>query len=304
MRDHGAVLYSIMLYNGVMLMTAIILFIFGLAFGSFFNVVAMRYDGERFVFSSKQIGGRSHCPHCKRTLSWFELIPLASFLIQGGHCRTCRTRLSFAYPVTELVTGLIFVLVPWRVSVFYGVTGSALVALAALWVAVFCTLLLISQIDLRLGIIPDELTVLLVGLGAAIIFVLQTGVQEPLSFLWLPTIGLDASAGIWLSHVVGALVGVGFLGALWLLTKGRGMGMGDVKLALPLGLLLGWPDVIGAFVAAFVIGAVVGVAAIFAKRKTMQSAIPFGPFLALAVLVIFFWGQAIVQAYLRIVGIG
>jgi prepilin signal peptidase PulO-like enzyme (type II secretory pathway) len=82
------------------------------------------------------------------------------------------------------------------------------------------------------------------------------------------------------------------------------MGMGDVKLALPLGLLLGWPDVMGAFVAAFVIGAVVGVMAIFAKRKTMQSAIPFGPFLALGTLIIFFWGEAIVQAYLHIAGLG
>jgi leader peptidase (prepilin peptidase) / N-methyltransferase len=225
-------------------------------------------------------------------------------MMQGGRCRTCHARLSFAYPATELATGLIFVLVPWRVASFYGVTGGTLVALAALWAAVFCVLLLISQIDLRLGIIPDELTVLLLGLGIGIIFVLQNNMIGQGSFLLLPSLGLDANAGIWLSHIVGAFVGAGLFGGLWLLTKGRGMGMGDVKLAPPLGLLLGWPDSLAAFMAAFIIGAVVGVAAIFARRKTMQSAIPFGPFLALGVFVIFFWGEAIVQAYLRIAGLG
>jgi prepilin signal peptidase PulO-like enzyme (type II secretory pathway) len=220
-------------------------------------------------------------------------------MMQGGRCRTCHARLSFAYPATELATGLIFVLVPWRVASFYGVTGGILVALAALWAAVFCVLLLMSQIDLRLGIIPDELAVLLTGLGIGIIFVLQTGAIGQGSFLLLPPLGLDANAGIWLSHVVGAFVGAGLFGGLWLLTKGRGMGMGDVKLAPPLGLLLGWPDAIAAFMAAFITGAAVGVAAIFARRKTMQSAIPFGPFLALGVMTVFFFGTSLVGWYIQ-----
>jgi prepilin signal peptidase PulO-like enzyme (type II secretory pathway) len=282
----------------------VILFIFGLAFGSFFNVVAMRYDGERFVFSAARLGGRSHCTHCRHTLRWFELVPVVSFLAQRGRCRVCHARLSLAYPLTEFVTGLIFVLVPWRVGNFYGATGGVYIALAALWVAVFCVLLLISEIDLRLGVIPDELTVLLLVLGIAIVAVLENSDTLPTSFLFFFLIGLDATAGVSLGHVVGALAGVGFFGGLWVLTKGRGMGMGDVKLALPLGFLLGWPDIIVAFMASFIIGAAVGVAAIFARRKTMASAIPFGPFLAIGAFVIFLWGDAIVRAYLQIAGIG
>jgi prepilin signal peptidase PulO-like enzyme (type II secretory pathway) len=285
-------------------MIPFILFLFGIAFGSFFNVVAMRYDGEHSVFSPEKIGGRSHCSHCGKTLRWFELIPLVSFVIQGGRCRSCGTRLSYAYPVVELLTGIIFVAVPWRIAMFYSVPTGTLTAIAALWVVIFCILLLMAEIDLRLGIIPDELIVLLLGVGIVLILILQNATAGPGSFLLLPPMGLDANAGIWLGHIVGALVGVGFFGGLWLLTKGKGMGLGDVKLALPLGLLLGWPDTIAAFMAAFVIGAIAGIAAIFARRKTMKSAIPFGPFLALGVFVIFFWGQVIIEWYLRIAGIG
>src|SRR5581483_8885445 len=90
------------------------LFVFGLAIGSFLNVVALRYDGNRFVLDPKAIGGRSHCPHCKKTLQWYELIPLASFAIQRGKCRGCGVRIGFRYPFVEFLSGLIFALVPLR----------------------------------------------------------------------------------------------------------------------------------------------------------------------------------------------
>ena len=75
-----------------------ILFVFGLAIGSFLNVVILRYDGEKFLFDAKALGGRSHCMHCGKTLRWFELVPVVSFLVQGGRCRHCGTRLSAQYP--------------------------------------------------------------------------------------------------------------------------------------------------------------------------------------------------------------
>ena len=98
----------------------IILFFFGAAVGSFINVLATRYDPAAFLFSRRVIGGRSHCPGCGKTLRWFELIPLFSFLVQGGRCRRCKKRLSIQYLIVELLSGLIFVLVPVIIhSTFY-----------------------------------------------------------------------------------------------------------------------------------------------------------------------------------------
>jgi len=98
-----------------------------------------------------------------------------------------------------------------------------------------------------------------------------------------------------LGRVIGALVGLLVIGGLWLITRGRGMGFGDVKFSLPLGLLFGWPDILGVLCASFVTGAVVGIVAIVARRKTMASAIPFGPFLAVGSALIFFFALPLIQ---------
>lgn len=104
-----------------------VLFVFGLVIGSFLNVVSLRYDGGRFIFDPRVIGGRSHCPHCKKTLRWFELVPLASFLAQGGRCRSCKAKLSIQYPIVELLYGATFVLVPWRAAAFMAAGPAPLV---------------------------------------------------------------------------------------------------------------------------------------------------------------------------------
>jgi len=255
-------------------MVFVILFIFGLAIGSFLNVVALRYDGEHFVFDSKMIGGRSHCPHCKKTLEWFELFPLFSFLFLRGKCRTCNARIGFQYPLVEFLSGLIFAFVP----LVFGVSNTAAISASALWILIFETLLLISYIDIRLGIIPDELNVFLGIVG--IFFLIFFG--GPLS---------------WEGHIVGALFGAGFFLALVLATRGRGMGMGDVKLAAPIGFLFGWPEILLLTAASFVLGAVFGIALIAFDKKTMKASVPFGPFLAIAAVIIFFFGPAILRLY-------
>ena len=136
-------------------------FIFGLVIGSFLNVVSMRYNGDHFVLDPRIIGGRSHCNSCEKTLRWFELVPLISFLIQGGRCRRCKAPLSIQYPTVELISGLLFVFVPWRSADFYGASSVAWLP-AALWIVAFLILLVMSVIDVRTGIIPDELNI---GLG-------------------------------------------------------------------------------------------------------------------------------------------
>lgn len=95
-----------------------IFFVFGAIVGSFLNVVSLRYQPEQKVFDIKIIGGRSRCPHCGKTLTWYELIPIISFLIQLGKCRSCRHRLSFQYPIVEILSGFIFLVVPWHFNNF------------------------------------------------------------------------------------------------------------------------------------------------------------------------------------------
>jgi prepilin signal peptidase PulO-like enzyme (type II secretory pathway) len=258
-------------------LTLVILFVFGVAIGSFLNVVTLRYDGEHFLLNASAIGGRSHCMHCKKTLRWFELVPIVSFLIQGGRCRECKARLAIQYPIVELLSGIIFVLVPFTLA------GTALAA--TLWVAVFEALLMMAVIDIRLGIIPDEINIFLgiVGILLAIV----------------P--GWQGSAV--LSKLIGAAVAGVFFALLIAVTRGKGMGMGDLKLAIPLGLIFGWPDIIFLLAFSFIIGAIVGVCAIVRGKSSMKSTLPFGPFLALGAVTMFFWGLPILGWYLSILGI-
>ena len=206
-----------------------ILFIFGIAIGSFMNVLALRYDGEHFLFNPKVIGGRSRCPHCMHTLRWFELIPVISFIIQGARCRSCQARIGFQYPLVELLSGVIFVLVPWHFASYPWLWDGGWYIFSGLWIAAFEILLLMAYIDLRLQIIPDELVVFL-GIVAILETIFAGAYVDP--------------GNPWMSHLLGAILGGGFFGSLVLATRGKGMGMGDVKLGVPLGFLFGWPDML------------------------------------------------------------
>lgn len=251
-----------------------ILFVLGLAFGSFFNVVALRYDGERFVFDDKKIGGRSHCPHCKNTLRWFELIPVVSFVIQGGKCRHCGEKISAVYPAVEIITALIFAFVPLRLmfvfaaaGVTFGTSSGLFWVLAALWIAAFSLFILMSYIDIRLGIIPDELTIFLAVIAIALFVIMEIWSVPFLSFLapYAAIFGFQDAA--FPNHIFALLFGLLLFGGLVIITRGRGMGLGDVKLAPVIGFLFGWPDILFVATSAFIIGAVVGIVTIFMKKK-------------------------------------
>lgn len=284
-------------------MSFVLLFIFGLVFGSFGYVLALRYDGDHFLLDPEVVGGRSYCPHCRTTLRWFELIPVVSFVIQGGRCRHCKARISFAYPVIELLSGFLFVAVAARVQEVYGVAGGAFWTLAVLWIAFFFALVVLSVIDIRLGIIPDEITVFLTAVVLAIIgfSAVRFGLMN-ISFFGPYAAAFGIQQNIWSSHIVGAIAGFVFFGGLVIFTRGKGMGMGDVKLALPLGFLFGWPDILFLTAAAFVSGAVIGLVYIALGKKTIKSALPFGPFLALGAVLVFFWGFGFMNWYLHALG--
>lgn len=280
---------------------SILLFILGTAFGSFLEVVAARYNPDKFILNLRVIGGRSACPYCKRQLRWFELVPLMSFLLQRGRCRRCRARISPQYFIVEVLSGLIFVLVPEKIVqwLFLGAHPFLAVGFSILWIAVFLTLLVIAAIDIRLHLIPDEANIFLALLAVPAIFLLASRADafSHGSFVGTYALIFGAQGNIWLGHVLASCFGGAFFGLLVFATRGKGMGMGDVKLAAAIGLLFGWPDVLLVVMLAFVTGAAVGLAAIGGKKKTMKSYLPFGPFLALGAVLVFFYGAGILNWY-------
>lgn len=257
-------------------------FVFGLLLGSFLNVVALRYQEDKFVFNAKVLGGRSHCPHCKKDLKWFELFPVLSFLFQGGKCRYCLKKISWFYPTGEILSGLILALAPLRMP---GPAGW-------IWVAVFEILLLLSLIDFRLQIIPDELTFILGALG---IILVALHLNTDFTGAYRHLFGLQGNA--WLNYLFGAAVLAVLFYAITAATHGRGMGFGDVKLAFALGLLFGWPGGIILAGISFVLGGLMGLVLILLKKKNRKSVLPFAPFLALGAFTFFFWGEKILSFY-------
>lgn len=289
----------------------IVMFVFGLAAGSFLNVVALRYQVNGKLFAASVVSGRSHCPNCKTTLRWFELIPLLSFVFLRGRCRTCHARLSFQYPFVELLAGLIAVFAPLRLEETYQVWrfSESLFAplwfycLLGLWLFALYAILLIALIDLRTYIIPDQLNVFLGILAIGIVAIQQLydvfGIVSG-TFLRYHALIFGFRDNIFINHGLGALVGLVFFGAIVLFTRGRGMGMGDVKLVAALGLLFGWPDVIFIIFFSFIIGSIVALVMMALRKKGMKDLLPFGPFLSLGAFILFFCGFEIMGGYLKL----
>jgi len=278
----------------------ILIFIFGSAIGSFLNVVICRLEtGEGIVKK------RSHCVKCGKTLTWYELIPIISFLGLGGRCRSCKEKISWQYPLVEIATGFLFL------AVFYFL-GFRILDLIGHWKLVIghwflliylwyliSSLIVIFVYDLRHYIIPD--VVLFPAIGVSFLYrlfeVLNFG-HCPLRLCLSEARNLfeiwDLGFGIWqnfFSYLIAATVATVFFLTIILVTRGRGMGLGDAKLAFLMGLLLGWPNILVALFLAFFVGAVIGVGLIFWGSKTMKSQIPFGPFLIGGTIIMLFWGQ-------------
>jgi leader peptidase (prepilin peptidase)/N-methyltransferase len=283
------------------------LFIFGLAVGSFLNVVVLRYKEEGGLFAN--IYGRSRCMHCGKTLRWYELIPLISFFAQRGRCRACGKKISWQYPIVEFLTGLIFTLVPYKIISLYQHFYSPYL-LIFIWVLAFLTLLLISAIDYRYRIIPDSLNIFIALLGVAVFFIhgslgdfgLNNGIVGE-SFLGSYALMFFIGNSQIVNALAGVTFGILFIGLIYLLTRGKGIGFGDVKLAAAAGLLMGWPDIALSLLLAFIVGAIVSVGLMILKRKTIHDAVPFGPFIAVGITIVFFLGYDIVNMYFRLFNI-
>jgi len=264
------------------MLTYFFLFIIGLMVGSFLSVVIYRETTDIPKTKKEKIlswlptwvAGRSHCDYCQNQLLWFENIPLISYLIQRGKCRKCGRKIPFSYPLFELFTALEFVWLYWliqRFAFFQQMEGSYSLFTLGFWLFVFSLSVALSIIDIKAGILPDSLIV--VGSCVAVLRLLITGRYE---FI-----------------IAGIGLGLFFL-ALYLLTGGKGIGFGDVKLAFFIGVVLGWWQwILVAMFVAFLTGAIVGVILMIVRKKTMKSAIPFGPFLLGGMLVAKLFAESI-----------
>lgn len=268
------------------------LFIFGLAVGSFINVIALRYrPGQRL-----EISGRSRCPVCRKQLVWYELIPIFSFLFQKGRCRHCGHKLSLQYPIVEILSGLIFILAPLKLADSANLIGSTI------WILIFLLFLLFSIIDFRQLIIPNQINLSLAILGIVLII---SNFQFPIfnSFLGHYSMIFGLRENIWLNRLLAALLGMSFFGALIIFSRGKAMGWGDFKLVGALGLIFGWPDILMILILAFIIGALFSVLLLIQKKKKIKEAVPFGPFLAIGASLTFFFGYQIVDWYFKLFGL-
>jgi len=260
------------------LLVVALLAVLGLAVGSFLNVVIARVPEGASV-----IAPRSRCPHCQTELANRDNIPLLSWIVLRGKCRACRGPISVRYPIVELATGIV-----WAGLAVHAFTTDRLGMLPLLLVS-SSLLIALFVIDLDHKRLPDPLTFLMYPVAAIglVIDGLVTG-------QW-PVLAALGGAGIWLLAI----------GGLWFISGGRGMGMGDVKLAPTLGLILGWLGIGSAVVglmSAWLIGGVVAIGLLLARRARSGTAIPFGPFLIAGFAVGLLAGTAITDAYLGSLG--
>jgi prepilin signal peptidase PulO-like enzyme (type II secretory pathway) len=274
-----------------MFLVYVFVFLFGLIAGSFLNALIYRLEAGDSVFR-----GRSYCPNCKHVLAWHDLIPLMSFFLLQGRCRYCKKRISWQYPTVELATGLLFLLsFKLQISSLNQVSSFETLNIFYLW-AVLALLMLLFVYDLKHYILPDKIVFPAIGLalGYRIFEFLNFG------FAW------DLGFGIWdfkllVNPLLAALGAALFFFVIFLLSRGRAMGFGDVKLALFMGLFLGWPNILVALFAAFVIGGMFGIVLILLKKKGMKSEVPFGPFLITGTLAALFWGKLLVDWYFNLI---
>jgi leader peptidase (prepilin peptidase)/N-methyltransferase len=244
----------------------IFVFVLGTVIGSFLNVVILRYNTGFSI-----INGKSKCLTCGKELEWYELIPIASFIIQKGKCNKCGSKISWQYPLVEITTGFLFLLI------IKTITGYGILAIGYYFV-VFSLLIIITVYDMRHQIIPNP-------------FVYFFDVLAFLSLFQILGYGIDFSG------FIAGLAFFAFFGSFWLFSKGKWMGLGDAKLALGIGWLLGLQKGILAMLFSFWIGTIVSIFLMFFYKNkiNMKSKIAFGPFMALGILIAFLYGGDIIR---------
>lgn len=243
----------------------ILAFLYGIVIGSFVNVCICRLPNKENI-----VKVRSHCTQCGYQLKWYDLVPLFSYLVLGGRCRKCRQKISIQYPLIEGLNGICYIIIFW-------VNGISLES------AVFClltsALIALSIIDFRTFEIPLGINIFILALG-------------------LIRVVMDYHN--WLNYVIGFFAVSVFLYLIIAVTKGKGIGGGDMKLMAVCGLVLGWKLIVFAFFAGCIIGSVVHVTRM--KVSKTGHVLALGPYLSIGVFLALLWGEPIIQWYLGILG--
>ena len=287
-------------------------FLLGTIIGSFLNVVVDRADTKE-----SPLKGGSYCPHCRKPLVWWELIPIFSFLFLKGRCSSCKHKLSWQYPLVEAITGLFFAFIVLRFSRF-SFSGlylfqninleNALIGLNFLfWFYWISVLIVVSVYDLKKYLILNE--VLIPAIIITLIWKVALGfLIQKNSFFFLSYftrfLGDKSFLFGYYSYFSSLFFGIisfcGLISFLAWVTKEKAMGWGDAILAFFLGSVLGWPESLIALIIAFLIGGSVALILLILKKKTMKGYVPFAPFLSFGTLAIILFGDIIIEKYLAL----
>jgi len=277
-------------------MFLLFIFLLGLAIGSFLNVAIYRLKSKESV-----LFGYSHCVQCKHKLIWYDLIPVLSFILTRGKCRYCGKKISWQYPGVELVTALLFTLIVYKQFNNLAVQQFDLLLYCSIAILLFyaSALIVVFVYDLKHNIIPDKIVIpgIIVAILGNLLFDFLYSFKNYHIFSGeLLLLNYKSISGL-----IAAFVAGGFFYLLVAVSKGHWMGGGDVKLALFMGFILGWPNILVGLFCAFISGAIIGLVLISLKRKTIKSQIPFGPFLCVSTIVAMLYGSQIVNWYLGLV---
>ena len=263
--------------------------VFGLIVGSFLNVVVLRFGTEQ------GIGGRSHCPVCHKQLSWYELIPVVSFLIQRGRCRSCKTCISPQYIVVELFTAVMFFFAGnYTYSLFWDPLSMWFLVGLLLSFSLFSLIVMIVVHDIKTQLIP---TVWIIGLFIIILVLL---------IVYYASYG-GLSLSVFIPHIIGLLISIPFL-VLSLFSHGRWIGFADIEIIAWMGMMLGFLSGISAVLIAFYIGAAFAVMFVLyymiIKKQNYQSVrtkpIPFAPFLFFGWLITLTTSFSLIDLFARL----
>ncbi len=278
----------------------IFVFIFGLIIGSFLNCLIWRvYKKIPLSPFIKGAVNRSYCPKCKKQIAWHDNVPVFSFCLLGGKCRHCGRSISFQYPLVELITGILF-LISWQHELgimnyesgflnLDSIIHNSLFIIQILrdWFLI-SVMIVVFVIDLRWYLILD--TVVLPA--SVVIFILN------LILYFNPPYPLYQGGFIsWQNMLISGIIGGSFFLIQFLISKGKWIGGGDIRLGLLMGLALGWPNILAAIILAYFIGSIVGIGLILAGKKKWGGEVPLGTFLAFTTIIVLFWGEKLINWY-------
>jgi prepilin signal peptidase PulO-like enzyme (type II secretory pathway) len=264
----------------IVLVFTIFALVFGLIIGSFLNVVIYRLN------TGKSMGGRSMCMSCGTTLSWSELVPIVSYIAQGGKCRTCKSRFSSQYFWVELITGIMFALIAYKLAISAFSIDYLLLLQILFFFSIFAIFIAISVYDINHKIIPNYLVYILIILTFF----------SPIFYQGVP---VDNFSLVSIGRLFDILAVTSPLLFFFAISRGQWMGFGDVKLALAIGLLLPISQGIATFLLSFWIGSIYAIFLLLLKSRkvTINSEIPFGPFLALSTFLVFLFSIDIYSVF-------